>query len=80
MNKLQRNAFAFATIVAFGGFVFGLDAAVISGTVNFITKEFGLTDLQLGMAVSAPGLGVLLALPFSGWASNKLGRKKTLLI
>ena len=80
MNKLQRNAFLFATIVAFGGFVFGLDAAVISGTVNFITKEFGLTDMQLGMAVSAPGLGVLLALPFSGWASNKLGRKKTLLI
>ena len=80
MNKLQRNAFAFATIVAFGGFVFGLDAAVISGTVNFITKDFGLTDLQLGMAVSVPGLGVLLALPFSGWASNKLGRKKTLLI
>lgn len=80
MNKLQRNAFAFSTIVAFGGFVFGLDAALISGTVNFITQEFGLTDLELGTAVSAPGLGVLLALPISGWASNKLGRKKTLLI
>lgn len=76
----QRNAFTYATIVAMGGFVFGLDAALISGTVKFITQEFGLTDWQLGTAVSAPGLGVLLALPLAGYASNWLGRKKTLQI
>ena len=80
MNNYQRNAFAFSTIVAMGGFVFGLDAALISGTVNYITQEFGLTDWQLGTAVSAPGLGVLIALPFAGYASNLLGRKKTLQI
>lgn len=76
----QRNAFIFSTIVAFGGFVFGLDAALISGTVNYLVAEFGLTDLQLGTVVSAPGLGVFLALPLAGWASNALGRKKTLQI
>lgn len=76
----QRNAFTYATIVAMGGFVFGLDAALISGTVKFITQEFGLSDWQLGTAVSAPGLGVLLALPFAGYASNLLGRKRTLQI
>ena len=80
MIPYQRNAFIFATIVAIGGFVFGLDAALISGTVNYISQEFGLTDLQLGMAVSAPGLGVLVALPIAGWASNLLGRKQTLQI
>ena len=62
MTRTESSAFAFATIVAMGGFVFGLDAALISGTVNFITTEFGLTDIQLGMAVSAPGFGVLVAL------------------
>jgi len=76
----QKNAFTYATIVAMGGFVFGLDAALISGTVKFITQEFGLSDWQLGTAVSAPGLGVLLALPLAGYASNWLGRKKTLQI
>lgn len=76
----QKNAFTYATIVAMGGFVFGLDAALISGTVKFITQEFGLSDWQLGTAVSAPGLGVLVALPFAGYASNILGRKKTLQI
>lgn len=87
LNKLktkpmnfQRNAFTYATIVAMGGFVFGLDAALISGTVNFIVQEFGLSDFELGTAVSAPGLGVLIALPFAGYASNKLGRKKTIII
>ena len=80
MIPYQRNAFTYATIVAIGGLVFGLDAALISGTIKFITAEFSLSDLQLGMAVSAPGLGVLLALPFAGYASNLLGRKKTLQI
>jgi len=79
-NKMnyQRNAFTYATIVAFGGFVFGLDAALISGTVKYLVQEFGLTDLQLGTVVSASGLGVFLALPLAGYASNAIGRKKTL--
>ncbi|NJB85963.1 sugar porter (SP) family MFS transporter [Lewinella marina] len=80
MNPYRRNAFAFAAIVALGGFVFGLDAALISGTVNFIAREFNLSDLELGMAVGAPGLGVVVALPLTGLASNLLGRKKTLQI
>ncbi len=78
MNTHRKNAFTYSTIVAIGGLIFGLDAALISGTVNFIVQEFGLSELQLGMAVSAPGLGVLIALPFAGYAANILGRKKTL--
>ena len=78
--NFKRNAFTFATIVAFGGFVFGLDAALISGTVKYIVSEFGLNDWQLGTAVSAPGLGVLIALPIAGYAANALGRKNTLII
>ena len=80
MNVHQRRAFSYASIVAMGGFVFGLDAALISGTVNYLVTEFGLTDLQLGTVVSAPGLGVFLALPLAGYASNAIGRKRTLLI
>lgn len=80
MGSHKKNAFIYATIVAMGGFVFGLDAALISGTVKFITQEFALSALELGTVVSAPGLGVLLALPMAAYASNELGRKKTLQI
>lgn len=80
MSSFKKRAFTYSTIVAIGGFIFGLDAALISGTVNFITQEFGLNEIQLGTAVSAPALGVLLALPFAGIACDKLGRKRTLQI
>ncbi len=80
MNTYKKNAFTYATIVAMGGFVFGLDAALISGTVKFITQEFSLTDLELGSVVGAPAMGVLLALIFVGHACNKYGRKTTLVI
>jgi len=80
MANFKKNAYTYATIVAMGGFVFGIDAALISGTVNFITEEFGLSDLELGTAVSAPAWGVLLALIFVGYAVNKIGRKRALQI
>jgi MFS family permease len=66
--------------VAMGGFVFGLDAALISGTVKYITDQFGLSDLELGTAVSAPAWGVLMALIFVGYAVDKIGRKRALQI
>ena len=62
MNNQVRHVFFCAIVVAFGGFIFGLDAALISGTVRFISAEFALSDLQIGAVVSAPGFGVLFAL------------------
>ena len=80
MSSYKQNAYKFSTIVAMGGFVFGLDAALISGTINFISNEFGLNNIELGMVVGAPALGVLLALLFAGWACNKFGRRNTLIV
>lgn len=77
---MHLNALRYALIVAFGGFVFGLDAALISGTVGFVTTEFALTDLQIGTVVSASGFGVLFALAGVGYIADSLGRKKTLQI
>lgn len=80
MDANSRRALKYAFIVTLGGFIFGLDAAVISGTVRFVAAEFGLSDLQVGMVVSAPGLGVLFALLIAGYVSDKFGRKKALLM
>ncbi|GEA13203.1 MFS transporter [Alteromonas sp. KUL49] len=75
-----RQIIASAIIVALGGFIFGLDAALISGTVKFITLEFGLSDLEVGAVVSAPGFGVLFALLVTGQICNKYGRRLTLIV
>jgi len=80
MQKTNRRAVYSAIVVAFGGLIFGLDAALISGGIRSITTEFGLSDIQIGSVVSAPGWGVLPALLFSGALCDKLGRKNTLLI
>ena len=75
---MQTKAFFYAAIVALGGFVFGLDAAVISGTIRFITAEFDLNDIQIGLVVSASGFGVIFALLATGYLADKWGRRKTL--
>ena len=49
-------------IISLGGFVFGFDAAVISGVVGFVTTDFDLTPIQAGFVVAAPTLsGVFYA-------------------
>ena len=78
MNSFKKNAFTYSTIVALGGFVFGLDAALISGAFKFITAEFNLNEWQVGALGFGPGIGVLVALPLAAWSSNKYGRKTTL--
>ncbi|MEM6345924.1 MAG: sugar porter family MFS transporter [Bacteroidota bacterium] len=78
MKSKNFKAFQYAFIVSLGGFIFGLDAAIISGTVRFITTEFQLSDLRIGAVVSAPGFGVLFALLGAGYLSDSFGRKKTL--
>ncbi|QQY83299.1 MFS transporter [Tamlana sp. s12] len=80
MSSFKKNAFLYATIVAIGGFVFGLDAALISGAFKFITAEFNLNEWQVGALGFGPGVGVLVALPLAAWSSNKYGRKSTLKI
>ena len=80
MSSYKKNAFTYSIIVALGSFVFGLDAVLISGGFKFITQEFNLTASQVGLIGSAPGIGVLIALPLTAYSANKLGRKLTLQI
>ncbi|GLR70999.1 sugar porter family MFS transporter [Agaribacter marinus] len=80
MNQPQRNALYYAFIVALGGFIFGLDIMLISGTHEYTTAEFNLTSLQLGNIAAGPGYGALIALLFAGYFSDKFGRKNTLIV
>ncbi|MEZ9139106.1 MULTISPECIES: MFS transporter [unclassified Shewanella] len=83
-NKLtDKNkhfqAIKFSMIAAFGGFVFGLDAANISGALRFVSSQFELTSLQTGNVVGCAIVGVILALFFTGSLCQRFGRKKVLL-
>lgn len=78
--KQNKNLIFYMAIIVLSGFVFGVDAGIISGTVKFIKAEFGLTDLQIGTVVSAPAFGAIIALLFSGSIVDKIGRKKMMLV
>lgn len=72
-------ALIYTLIVSLGGFIFGFDASVISGTVGFVTTEFGLNAWQQGLVVSSPTLGGILATLTAGSFADRLGRKKVLI-
>ncbi|TRX52727.1 sugar porter family MFS transporter [Thalassomonas sp. M1454] len=79
MHKISPSLYI-ALMVSFGGFVFGFDASVISGVVSFVAIEFNLTDWQQGFVVSSPTLGAVIASSVAGTISDKVGRKKVLLV
>jgi len=69
-----------ALIISLGGFLFGFDASVISGAIRFLVPEFGLSDLALGWVVASLTFTSTLAMMVAGPLSDRVGRKKLLLI
>jgi MFS transporter, SP family, arabinose:H+ symporter len=69
-------------VSAMGGLLFGYDYVVIGGAKPFYEPFFGITGhafLQ-GWAMSCALAGCLAGAIISGWLSDKLGRKKLLII
>jgi MFS transporter, SP family, galactose:H+ symporter len=71
-----------SSIAAIGGFLFGFDTGVISGTLIFLqdVKGWALTDYQLGGVTTAVLLGAVLGCLISGKITDMLGRKKIIII
>ena len=69
-----------AIIASLGGFLFGYDTAVISGTINFVSSQFHLDAAGTGWYVSSALLGCILGVSMSGVLSDKYGRKKLLIL
>ena len=79
MKATDRTALYYASIISLGGFLFGFDAAVISGVVGFITPLFDLNEFQIGLVVSAPSLAAIFAALTVGPIADQIGRKKVML-
>ena len=76
-NKILR----WSLIASFAGFLFGFDTVVISGADKTLQVLWNSSDVFHGSVVMAMALwGTVIGAIFGGIPTNKLGRKKTLLI
>ena len=69
-----------SVVAALGGFLFGYDTAVISGTIAQVSQLFQLDALQQGWYVGCALIGSIVGVLFAGILSDKLGRKLTMVI
>ncbi|ARK12934.1 sugar porter family MFS transporter [Fibrella sp. ES10-3-2-2] len=75
--KKTNNTYLYLVclVAALGGFLFGFDTAVISGTVSLVKSDFTLDAIQEGWFVSCALLGCIVGVSVSGKLSDAYGRK-----
>ncbi len=69
-----------SVVAALGGFLFGYDTAVISGTTSQVAQIFHLDTLQQGWYVGCALIGSIAGVLLSGILSDRLGRKLTMIL
>jgi sugar porter (SP) family MFS transporter len=65
---------------ALGGMLFGYDTGIIAGAILFIRQDLSLSPLAEGLVVSSLLLGALVGAAASGYLSDRLGRRRLLLL
>ncbi|WP_282160992.1 sugar porter family MFS transporter [Ulvibacterium marinum] len=77
---MKNNVTFLAVIAALGGFLFGYDTAIISGTIGFVKTQFELNTVLEGWYVSSALVGTILGVSVAGILSDKFGRKNILIM
>lgn len=67
-------------IAALGGFLFGFDTAVISGTTDRLQEIFELSSGMLGFTVASAIIGTVFGAMFASIPADRIGRRNTLFI
>lgn len=84
MKSLPSNQLAYviwlSAVASLGGFLFGYDTAVISGTVDQVSKQFNLDDITKGWYVGCALAGSIAGVMVAGSLSDRFGRKIVLII
>ena len=71
---------AICLISTLGGFLFGYDTAVISGSLTFVRSQFQMGALLEGWFVGSALLGCVVGVAFAGIMADRLGRKRSLVV
>ncbi|MGA3333323.1 MAG: sugar porter family MFS transporter [Terracidiphilus sp.] len=69
-----------AVVAAISGFLFGFDTAVINGVLLFLRRQLSLSNIETEVAASALLLGCLLGAAGASLISDRVGRRKSLLL
>lgn len=67
-------------IATIGGFLFGYDTAIISGTTAFVSHQFGLDAVLLGWFVSCALFGCVIGVAYTGVLRDRFGTKPMLIV
>lgn len=67
-------------VAALGGLLFGYDTGVINGSLKFVQLKFELSATMKGFAASSALLACIFGAAFAGALSDRLGRKKVLIL
>jgi len=77
----EKKFVIFAAIVAaLGGFLFGFDTAVISGTTQWLQDIFSLSTFWLGFTVASALIGTILGSVLVGRPADIFGRRTILFV
>jgi SP family arabinose:H+ symporter-like MFS transporter len=83
-HAIEKGDFRYLMLVclvaSLGGLLFGFDTAVISGTVDMVTAQFSLTELQSGWFTSSAIVGCIGGALVAGWLGDRFGRKPVLIV
>ena len=72
--------FFISFVAALGGFLFGYDTAVISGTISQVSSQFALDAINQGWYVGCALLGSIGGVAVAGMLGDWLGRKKAMIV
>jgi SP family arabinose:H+ symporter-like MFS transporter len=67
-------------VASLGGLLFGFDTAVISGTVDFVEKQFALSKVEVGWFGSSALVGCIAGAALAGWFGDRYGRRPVLIV
>lgn len=67
-------------VASLGGLLFGFDTAVISGTVERVTRQFELSPLLEGWFAGSALVGCIIGAAIAGFLGDKFGRKPILIL
>ena len=75
----QQNVLTVALIIALGGFLFGYDIAMMSGTTTQLEELYNLNSFWLGFTVAVAIVGTIIGTLIIGKPAEKFGRRKSLI-